>query len=105
MNKLSQMYVANMTLGGSDGGYPEDDVLNMLSKHGEIVRIEDEPWDCAHLEEDPEIRKYCITRKYLFEDGVVASLDALRAMGYPPRFEPLEEAPLVLDATEITKAA
>ena len=98
MNRLSQMYVADMTLNGSKGGYPEDAVLRMVQKHGEVLAVRDVPWEYAHREEDSEKRKYCFTREYKFEDGLIASLGAQRA-GIP-RFEPLEENPVVLDATE-----
>lgn len=102
MNRLSQIYIADTTALSKDG-CTRDDALRMISKHGEIVRVEDVPWEYAYRQKDPEKRKYCFTREYQFEDGIVTSHKAKRA-GIP-HFEPLEENPIVLDATENTKAA
>lgn len=94
MNNLTERFVYDYASGAKDKALGRKLALEHVEDDGEVVRIEDVPWKAAHLETNPDLRKYCFTRRYHFENGYVFEIKGRRACH--PRLEPLQINPLVL---------
>lgn len=99
MNNLTERFVFDYVSGVKDKEMGNRLALRHIEADGEVVKIEDVPWKAAHLETNPDLRRYCFTRRYHFENGYVFEIKGRRACR--PQLEPLQISPLVLS----TKAA